>query len=210
MKAFVKSGLGLLGLALFSGPAGAADIMSEWAGVKAPPPPKLEDVTVDPKTTALLLLDFNLPICDPVARPRCKESLPALAKLLAAARAKNMMVVYSLGAGRPATDIVPELKPLGTEPVFSAGSDKFYGTELEKTLKDKGIQTLIVNGVAANGAALFTATAAVRRNFAVIAPVDGQSSDTAYAEQFAIWEMANSPGQVGKIKITKTDMIKFD
>src|SRR6185312_6502291 len=46
----------LLGLALATFtmstlPAKAGDIVDEWASVKAPPPPALKPVTVDPKTT---------------------------------------------------------------------------------------------------------------------------------------------------------------
>ena len=36
----------------------AADIMDEWANVKSPPAPALKPVTVDARTTALLMLDF--------------------------------------------------------------------------------------------------------------------------------------------------------
>jgi hypothetical protein len=37
--------------------AGAATIIDEWSAVEAPPPPSLQAVSVDPKTTALLVLD---------------------------------------------------------------------------------------------------------------------------------------------------------
>ena len=59
---------------------GAQTIVDEWNSVKAPPAPALKEVTVDPKTTALLMLDFVPPTCG--ARPRCVASLPALKKLL--------------------------------------------------------------------------------------------------------------------------------
>ena len=39
-------------------PTHAANIVDEWASVKAPAAPALKPVTVDPKTTALLMLDF--------------------------------------------------------------------------------------------------------------------------------------------------------
>ena len=121
------------------------------------------------------------------------------------------MVVYTTGGGRQANDIIPDIKPEGDEPVIvGAGSDKFYNSALEKTLKDKGIKTVVVVGAASNGAVLFTSTAAVRRDFAVVAPVDGSSSDGPYAEQFTAYELANSPGQVGKIKLTKTSMITIE
>jgi hypothetical protein len=38
-------------------PARAANIIDEWASVKMPPAPELKPVTLDPKTTALLMLD---------------------------------------------------------------------------------------------------------------------------------------------------------
>ena len=41
----------------------------EWASVKAPAAPELKPVTVDPKTTALLMLDFMNQNCG--KRPRC-------------------------------------------------------------------------------------------------------------------------------------------
>lgn len=39
-------------------PAQAGNIVEEWASVKAPAAPELKAMTVDPKTTALLMLDF--------------------------------------------------------------------------------------------------------------------------------------------------------
>ncbi len=50
-------------------PASAQDVIAEWGSVKVPPPPELKDVTVDPKTTALLLLDFNKQTCNAERRP---------------------------------------------------------------------------------------------------------------------------------------------
>ena len=35
------------------------DITREWADIKLPPAPELKPVTVDPKTTALLVLDMS-------------------------------------------------------------------------------------------------------------------------------------------------------
>jgi hypothetical protein len=39
-------------------PAPAQTIIDEWSSVKAPPAPELKPVTVDPKTTALLVMDL--------------------------------------------------------------------------------------------------------------------------------------------------------
>ncbi len=201
--------LGCAAFALGALPASAANIIDEWDSVKAPPPPKMEDATVDAKTTALLILDFNAPICVPASNARCAAAAANARKLLDAARAKGAMVVYTTGGGGKPDSIAEELKPAAGDPVISGSSDKFYNTDLEKVLTDKGIKTVVVTGVASNGAQLFTATAAVRRNLAVVAAVDAGSAPNPYAEQLAVWLMANSPGQVGKIKVTLASKITF-
>ena len=55
--------------------------------------PTLKPVTVDPKTTALLMLDFMKQNCG--KRPRCLATIPAMKKLLGEARAAKVPVVYS-------------------------------------------------------------------------------------------------------------------
>src|SRR5271155_2475573 len=72
----------------------AASIIDEWASVKAPAaPPPLKEVTIDPKTTALLMLDFVNPICGHY--PRCLASVPQVKKLLDGARKSGTTVIYS-------------------------------------------------------------------------------------------------------------------
>jgi hypothetical protein len=60
--------------------AAAQTLVDRWTSVSAPPPPVLKPVTVDPKTTALLMLDFMNQNCG--KRPACVASLPAMKKLL--------------------------------------------------------------------------------------------------------------------------------
>jgi nicotinamidase-related amidase len=194
-----------LGAAL---PAGAASIIDEWASVKAPPAPELKPVTIETKTTALLLLDFQNPNC--TNRPRCVAALPTLKKLVTEARAKGVMVVYSLaGKGTPA-DVMPDIAPAAGEPSVRASVDKFAGTDLEKILKDKGIQTVIVTGTAAHGAVLYTGSAAALRGMNVIVPVDGMASEDLYYEQATAWLLAKGTGGIGpKVTLTKVDLIKF-
>ena len=79
----------MLGLA--AAPAMAEDILDSWATVKAPPAPAVKAVTLDPKTTALLMLDFLKPNCG--VRPRCVATLPAAEQLLNAARAAKATVI---------------------------------------------------------------------------------------------------------------------
>jgi nicotinamidase-related amidase len=201
----------LLGVALAGGTGvvSAGTIIDEWSSIKVPPPPKLEPVTVDPKTTALLLLDFVPPICNKERRPRCVASLPAVGKLLTGARDSRTMVVYSVAGTVKPADILAPLTPLGSEPVVRAHADKFIGTDLEKILKDKGIKTVIVAGTTAEGAVLYTASHAAFLGFNVVVPVDGMSAGLEYAEQYVAWDLSHAPGVSNKVKLTAIEMVKY-
>lgn len=189
-------------------PAQAGDIVEEWATVKAPPPPALKPVTVEAKTTALLMLDFMKQNCG--VRPRCVATIPAMKKLLGEARAAKATVIYSYFGKTTAADIAdPGLAPAAGEASVTSFADKFLNTDLEKMLKDKGITTVIVTGTAANGAVLYTGSGAALRGFNVIVPVDGISSADTYSEQFGTWQLANGPTFGQKVTVTKIDMIKF-
>lgn len=187
-------------------PAAAQTVVEQWNDVKAPAPPKVEPITVNPQNTALLMLDFVNQICG--RNPRCVASLPKVAQLLKGARDSNTMVVYSVAGAATAADIMPEVKPLGTEPVVSSHADKFLGTDLLKILKDKNIATVIVVGTAANGAVLYTGSHAALEGFNVIVPVDGMSASP-YAEQYVAWNFLNAPGVAQKSKLTEIDMVKY-
>ncbi|HWK45798.1 MAG TPA: isochorismatase family protein [Stellaceae bacterium] len=188
-------------------PLSAQGVIDEWATVKAPPPPVLGRVTVDPKTTALLVLDLAPQTCNAQQRPRCIAMLPRLKPLLAKARAKGWFVVYTLGGASTPADILPEVAMLGSEPVLKSGPDKFVATDLEKILKDHGIKTVIAIGAAAHGAVLHTAAGAAFRGFDVVVPVDGMAAETAYAEQYTAWDLVNAPRLSDRVKLTALDWI---
>ena len=135
-------------------------IVDEWATVQAPKPPELKPVTLDPKTTALLILDFVKQTCSRERRPRCLDSVPKVQGLLKDARAKGVLVVYSITTAATPADIAKELTPVDGDPVVKAPADKFFKTDLEKILNDKGIKTVVVVGTAAQGAVLNTASQA--------------------------------------------------
>src|ERR1700691_5984366 len=95
---------GLLAMAM---PAGAQTIVDDWTNVTVPPPPAIKAAPVDPKTTALLVLDFLRQNCSPL--PRCVAALPVVKSLLATARAKGAYVVYSAFPGAQLSDILPDV-----------------------------------------------------------------------------------------------------
>ena len=200
-------------------PSSAETIIDEWAQVKAPPPPELKSVTLDPKTTAVLVIDMIKQTCNEQRRPRCVAALPKIEKLLAAGRARGATVIYSLfPSPSPATfpdpvigDYVPALAPKGNEPVVTSFVDKFMlgdkDTGLQKILKDKGITTLVPVGTTPHNGVLFTSVMAALRGFKVVVPVDGMAGNNAYEDQIAAYTLANSI--VYKVTLTSIDMIKF-
>ena len=209
-------GVVMVPMILFSAPddslsSGQAEqtIVDEWASVTAPPAPELQEVTVDPKTTALLVLDIQNRNCSAERRPRCVASLPKIQRLLAEAREKGMAVVYSLTRGAAEADVREEVAPLEGEPVVKSGVDKFFGTDLEEILKAKGVQTVILVGTSAHGAVLHTATGAALRGLKVVVPVDGMSAADPYAEQYTAWHLANGPGTRRQTTLTRASWISF-
>lgn len=184
-------------------------IVDEWATVKAPPPPDLKPVPVDPKVTALLILDIQNQNCCPERRPRCVASVPRIRSLLTKARNRGMLVIYSLTRNASEADIREELSPQTGEPIVKSGVDKFYGTELQGILEAKGIRTVILAGTSAHGAVLHTATGAALRGLKVIVPVDGMSAGNPYAEQYTSWHLANSPGTRRQATLTRINLITF-
>ena len=201
--------VGMLGLATGGtvSTAVASDIIEEWASVKTPPAPELKAVTVDPKTTSLIMGDLMNQSC--AKRPRCVAALPAMKKLLGQARAAKVAVIYSTIPNTTAADIMSDVAPAADEPSVTSGVDKFFKTNLEQMLKDKGIQTIILVGTSAEGLVTYTGGEAALRGFNVVVPVDGMASVEAFAEQYVAWHMTHAPIISPKITLTRTDMIKF-
>lgn len=201
-------GISVAALGITAVSARAADIIDEWANVKAPPPPELKPVTVDPKTTALLMLDFLQGNCG--HRPTCLAEMPAMKKLLDAARGAGAMIIYSGFEKSTPSNVIKDIAPPANEPMIHSNADKFLNTDLDKMLKDKGIKTVIVVGTAANGGVLYTAGEAALRGYNVIVPVDGLSADDLYAVQFTVWNLVHAtPTFVKGVTLTTSDMIKF-
>ena len=200
---------------VYVAPATAQTIVDEWSSVKVPPPPELKPVTLDPKTTAILVMDFVKQTCNNERRPRCVASIPKIEKLIAAARAQGVMLISTTVPPVPIADTLPAVAPKGNDPVVVAFVDKFTlgdkDTGLQKMLKDKGIATVIAVGTAAHGAVLYTASAAASRGFNVIVPVDGMSGDgqVFYDEQAVAFILTHAPVISSKITLTSVDMIKF-
>ena len=202
-------------VAMFVGAAQAGTIIDDWAQVKAPPPPEVKPVTVDPKTDALLLLDFNgheaanSGPCNATTKPRCLAAVPKVRAALDAARAHGVFVVYSLTPTAEPADIRPELAPREGEPFVKSGPNKFLNTNLRELLESHGVKRVIVTGTASEGAVLNTAADAAFHGLSVVIPLDGMASTELYAEQYVAWHMTHAPGVAAKTVLTTLDALKF-
>jgi hypothetical protein len=75
MKAFCTL---LLSVGLICGmmPAAQAQtLIEEWGSAKFPPPPPLKPAKIEPKETAVLVMDFTKQTCTPERRKRCADSV---------------------------------------------------------------------------------------------------------------------------------------
>ena len=124
-------------------------------------------------------------------------------------RAAKVTVIYSIIPNSTTADIITEVAPAADEPSVQSGLDKFYKTNLEQILKDKGIETVIVVGTSTEGLIIYTGGAAATRGFNVVVPIDGMASAEAYAEQYGAWHMTHAPIVSSKVTLTRTGMIKF-
>jgi len=130
--------------------------------------------------------------------------------LIAEARAKGMLILYTLAGSTRREDIIKDVAPVDGEQALSGGApDKFVGLDLEGILKSKNIKTLIAVGTAAEGAVLHTAAGAAFRGFDVVVPVDAMASTNIYAEAYTAWHLANAPRLADRVKLTRAELIKY-
>jgi nicotinamidase-related amidase len=205
--------IGIVLLLASFGSANSADIISDWNTAATPPPPELKEVTIDPATTALLLLDIMKENCG--VRPRCVAAVPTMTWLHDEARARNMVVWYSLvgsnGKATPEDVMDLKIKPRAGEWYRPAGPDKFVGSTLEPTLEQAGVKTVVICGTSYEGATVGTASGAAQRGYKVIVPVDCSASEDVYREQYATYHLGGGgPASITRsITLTRGSMIKF-
>lgn len=182
---------------LASSAAGNASLPS----IPAPIP-----VTVDPKTSALLVLDYVF--C--YRSPGCNATLPTVANLIDKARSAGIPIIYT-------RQPIKELANKTGEPVIlnDVGADKFYNTSLANILQSKGVKTLIIAGIAPNGALMYTAQEAIIRRYTVIIPKD-TIIGTDFVQTYVQYQLLNFAGrnptnkpQTGNITISTTPEIQF-
>src|SRR4029077_5827306 len=173
-------------------------------------------VVLKPATTALLVSDMIDPTCK--SQPKCTGGMvPAIASLLAQARKAGVSVVYSTRAVTM-SKWLPEVAPApGDAMIASYAQDRFYNTDLDKTLKAKGITTVILTGWKVNGSVLYTSIGATLRDYTVVVPVDASLAATDYEVAIGLFQILNQnsanathePLKAKASTLSRTDMITF-
>jgi nicotinamidase-related amidase len=197
-----------------SGPAASA---APSGTATLPPLPAPVAVTLDAKTTGLLIFDISTAVCQP--NPACVATVPAVASLMNKARAAQVPVIYSTTvnpAGPP--PILPQVAPQANEPVVVSRANKFTDTDLENILKQRNLRTLVIVGSAANGAVMYSSFHANSKGFTVVVAEDGISSQAPISTQVAKYQLLNQPGFVNaantpltaqRVTLSRGDLITF-
>jgi nicotinamidase-related amidase len=184
---------------------------------QVPSSPAPVAVTVPASTTALVVLDMVQQTCG--SQPTCTGGMvPAIAGLLARARAAGSFVVYSTPPTSSASAILPAVAPAPSDPVVpGSGQDRFFNTNLDALLQGQGITTVILVGWREDGSVLYTAVGATLRGYTVVVPEDGTSAaqdyDIAIGQYMLLTQLNSNPNNQAlkpdAVTLTRTDLISF-
>ena len=155
-------------------------------------------LTLDPKTTALMVMDYQTAIVDNFSAGK-EALLERTASLIAAARASGAKVIYVVvgfragypevsprnmsfsavrqsgmfGPAAPGTEIHAVVAPAEGEVVVTKHRvGAFLGTDLEMVLRAGGIETMVLAGIATSGVVLSTLRYAADADFRIVVAED--------------------------------------
>jgi len=168
--------------------ASASPQVSTTSAPQAPAVPTLPataPVSLDPKTTAVLVLDYVF--C--YRMTGCNATLPAIQTLLTSARSAGVPIIYTKAP------VPKEIANQTGDTVITndIGPEKFLNTSLASILQSKGIKTVVVMGIAANGALLYTAQEACVRHYTVVVPLDTVIGSI-FVQAYVPYQLLSGPG----------------
>lgn len=159
--------------------------------------------TYHPDKSALLVLDMQSYFLKDTSHafiPSGRTIVPSIKKLVDSYSSRNIPVVFTrhintaensqlmtswwreiISSDNPLSRIVPELDPLSGFVVEKSQYDAFFNTNLEDSLRDKGVKQVVISGVMTHLCCETTARSAFMRGFEVFFLVDGTAT---YNENF--------------------------
>ena len=118
----------------------------------------------------------------------------------------------------PASGWLPEVAPQpGDVTIVSTAQDRFYNTDLDQTLKAKGITTTIITGWKVSGSVAYSSVGATLRGYTVVVPVDTTAAPSDYEQVIGFYNilnqnssnLTNQPLKPKASTLSRTDMITF-
>lgn len=185
-----------------------------------------DEVTVDPARTALIIVDMQNDFVQPdgaLPIAAAAATIGAIGRLHTFARAHDIPVFYTQDShyagdrefaiwgehctvGTPGWEVVEDLAPdaAAGDLVFRKDRyDGFFGTNLDTTLRQHDIDTLIICGTVANICVLYTAASAAIRWYHVILPIDAVSAISDFDMELTIRQV----GWLFRGTITRSDAL---
>ena len=176
-----------------------------------------EELKLDAKKTALVLIDLqNAIVARDLAPHKAADVVARSAKLAEAMRAAGGTVMYvhalmgeflsrltdtprpPMGTLPPgASDIVPEAGlQKGDIVIAKRVWGAFHATSLDQQLRRRGIDTIILGGIATNMGVESTARAALDQDYQLVFAEDAMSSLSADLHEFAVKKLFPLMGRV--------------
>ncbi|HEY0996737.1 MAG TPA: isochorismatase family protein [Gemmatimonadaceae bacterium] len=184
----------------------------------------LTALSIDPRSTALVLIDLQRGILAGQVAPHAAAEVVARgARLAAACRAAGAMVVLvrvdpgrrgelfpSPAADQPRptmdvppewTELAPELGRAATDVVVTKHQpNAFYATDLEVHLARRGIRTIILGGISTNVGVEATARAAHERGYEQLFVPDAMAAREADLHEHSVRRIFPSLGRVRSLE----------
>lgn len=188
----------------------------------------MSNLTLDPQTTALVLIDLQQGIVGRPSEPRSGTEVVEKASRLAAKFRENGATVVLVRvafhsdnhdalkpqADAPATvsgdrpsdwsELVPEIPGTGDIVVTKRHWGAFYGTELDLQLRRRGIRTIVLAGISTNFGVESTARDAYERGYEQVFVEDVMTSVSAEAHEFTV---KNILPRIGRVRSSE-DVLK--
>lgn len=181
-----------------------------------------QKISLRPDTTAVLVVDMLHDFCDPAGAmplPGAERLYPVQNDLVQSARRAGMMIGWVVDAHRPGlrrdrefakraphcmedtggVDVMPQLDKQNDDFVFvKRRYSAFFGTDLDLTLRDNLIDTLVVFGVVTNICVRSTVHDAFFNGYQVVVPRDACAATGPREQDSTLYDIATHFGVVAE------------
>jgi nicotinamidase-related amidase len=136
----------------------------------------VKELTINRGKTAILIMDYQNRMVNELAEAQRKETLRKVNDILSSARAKSIPVIYievRRGERTPEMEIHPAVAPKPGEVVLTKQrTGPFTTTNLNEVLKNLGVDTLVLMGIATGGCVLTTVRCAADMDYKLVVVSD--------------------------------------